>query len=228
MFLSFNTTFLSLIGGVMPTIFWLWFWLQEDKLHPEPKSRIFKVFLLGMLSVFMVLPIEQFIFQKLNEISYLTLILWASTEELFKYLVCYFSAIRAQDNNEPIDPVIYMITVALGFSALENSLFLSNLINIGAFTQSIITGNSRFIGATLVHIASSASIGVLMGLSFYKKSSTKIIFLLTGFGISIVLHTLFNSLIINSEGNVFLIFAGFWMLIILLIVLIEKIKSIKS
>ena len=71
--------------------------------------------------------------------------------------------------DEPIDAVIYMITVALGFSALENALFLSNLISTSSFAQSIITGNSRFLGATLLHVASSAAVGVMIGLSYYKN-----------------------------------------------------------
>ena len=37
------------IGGMLPALFWLWFWLQEDKLHPEPRSRIMLAFLGGMV-----------------------------------------------------------------------------------------------------------------------------------------------------------------------------------
>ncbi len=94
--------------------------------------------------------------------------------------------------------------------------------------QGIVTGNSRFLGATLLHTASSAAIGVMMGLSYYKKLKIKRFFLLTGILISITLHTIFNLLIINLEKDLFFIFAGVWILIILLIVIIEKVKKIKS
>lgn len=211
----------------MPALLWLWFWLKEDRLHPEPRVRIMVAFLSGMAVVFLVLPLEKFIFTTFPSISIITVILWASVEEIFKYVVAYFSALRNKEMDEPIDAVIYMITVALGFSALENALFLSNLISTSSFAQSIITGNSRFLGATLLHVASSAAVGVMIGLSYYKKPLTKKFFLYTGLGVSIVLHTIFNLFIIKLENDLFFVFAGVWVLIVLLLVLIEKVKNVK-
>lgn len=226
---SFNTIFLSLMGGVMPALLWLWFWLKEDRLHPEPKARIMLVFLAGMVSVFFVLPLEKFIFTAIfSSISIATVILWAGTEELFKYIASYWTALKGKDLDEPIDAIIYMITAALGFSALENALFLSNLIDVGLFSQTLLTGNSRFIGATLLHTASSASIGVMIGLSYYKKPWVKKIFLFTGIASAIVLHTVFNLFIIKFQKDMFLVFTGVWILIIFLIVLIEKVKKTTS
>ncbi len=225
---SFNTIFLSLLGGVLPALLWLWFWLKEDRLHPEPKIRVIAVFLVGMVSVFIVLPIEKFIFSAtLSGISMVTVLLWAGTEEIAKYIGAYFTALKNKVVDEPIDAVIYMITAALGFSAIENALFIFNLIDGGLFSQSIITGNSRFLGATLLHVASSAAIGVMVGLAYYKKPWVKKLFLLVGIGISILLHTIFNLLIIKLENDLFFIFAGVWVLIILLIVLIEKVKKVR-
>jgi len=225
---SFNTILFSLLGGVLPALLWLWFWLKEDRLHPEPKLRVIAVFLVGMVMVFIALPIEKFIYgATLSSISIITIILWASTEEIIKYIGAYLTALKNKVFDEPIDAVIYMITAALGFSAIENALFIFNLVDSGMFSQSIITGNSRFLGATLLHVASSASIGVMIGLSFYRKPWVKKLFLITGIGISILLHTVFNLLIIRLENNLFFIFAGVWVLIIFLIVLIEKIKKVQ-
>lgn len=224
---SFNTIFFSLIGGILPALLWLWFWLKEDRLHPEPKSRIIIVFLIGMASVFLVLPLEKFVFLATSSsISLFTIFIWASIEEITKYVVAHFSALRKKVVDEPIDAIIYMITIALGFSALENALFLFNIIDNGFLAQSVITGNSRFLGATLLHVASSAAIGVMIGLSFYSKPFIKKLFLLIGICVSILLHTTFNLLIIKLENDLFFIFAGIWVLIVLLLVLIEKIKKI--
>jgi RsiW-degrading membrane proteinase PrsW (M82 family) len=226
---SFNAIFLSLLGGVLPALLWLWFWLKEDKLHPEPKSRILLVFIGGMASVFIVLPLEKFVFTAvLSSISILTVFLWAGIEEISKFITAYFTALRNKVVDEPIDAVIYMITAALGFSALENTLFIFNLVDKGDFIQSIMTGNSRFLGATLLHVASSAAIGVMVGLSYYKKPLAKKIFLFTGIVLSILLHTIFNLLIIKFENDLFFVFSGVWILIVLLIVLIEKVKKVDS
>lgn len=224
---SYSTILFSLLGGVLPALVWLWFWLKEDRLHPEPKARLALVFLVGMISVFIVLPIEKMIFNAtLSSISFLTVFLWAGTEEIVKYAGAYISALRRKETDEPIDAVMYMITAALGFSALENTLFLFNMIDTGLFSQSIITGNSRFLGATLLHVASSAAIGAMIGLSFYKGPVARKFFLFTGIALSIVLHTVFNLLIIKLEQDLFFVFAGVWVLIILLLVLIEKIKKV--
>ncbi|MBN2094036.1 MAG: PrsW family intramembrane metalloprotease [Candidatus Zambryskibacteria bacterium] len=225
---SLNTILLSLVGGVLPALIWLWFWLKEDCLHPEPKSRIIIAFLGGMAAVFVVLPIEKFIFSNsLTGITITTVFMWAGIEEIVKYLSAYFTSLRNKEMNEPVDAIIYMITVALGFSALENSLFIFNLIDSGSFLQSVTTGNSRFLGATLLHVASSAIIGIMIGLSYYKKYLTKRTFLLTGIVLSILLHTLFNLLIIKASNNLFLVFSGVWILIVLIIVLFEKVKKIR-
>jgi len=233
----FNTIFLSLLGGILPALLWLWFWRKEDKRQPEPKSRIALSFISGMLAVWPAIWLEKFLcIHTAPEVclgsvtpGLLLIILWAITEEAFKFIAAYFSSFwKNRYNNEPIDAVIYMITAALGFSALENALFISNLIDVGLFSQSIITGNSRFLGATLLHVASSAAIGVMIGLSYYKKPLVKKIFLFTGIGISVLLHTIFNLLIIKLENDLFFVFAGIWVLIVLLIVLIEKVKKVNS
>ncbi len=224
-----NIVLLSFIGGVLPAIFWLFFWLREDRLHPEPRLRVTLVFILGMISVFFVLPIEKFIFSiALSSITFVTILAWAGTEEIFKYISAFFGAMKSKEMDEPIDAVIYMITAALGFSALENALFLSNLIKLGMLPQSIITGNSRFLGATLLHVASSASIGIMMGLSFYKTRKAKILFTFLGLCIGILLHTIFNLLIIKLESQIFFVFSGVWVVIVILLVLIEKIKTIRK
>ena len=46
-----NIIFLSLIGGILPALFWLYFWLREDKLKPEPRSLIMLSFFGGMAAV---------------------------------------------------------------------------------------------------------------------------------------------------------------------------------
>jgi len=222
----------SLMGGILPALLWLWFWLKEDRLHPEPKSRIALLFLMGMVSVFLVLPIEKLIYSFFSgnsptNIALLTVVLWAATEEVFKFLAAYFGALKTKIVDEPIDAVIYMITTALGFSALENALFLSNLLDTGLISQTIITGNSRFLGATLLHTACSAAVGVLIGLAYYKKPLAKRIFLFTGLAFGIILHSVFNLLIIKLENETFFVFAGVWVLIISLIVLIEKVKVVR-
>lgn len=238
-----NTLLISLLIGFIPALIWLFYWLQEDKKHPEPGFRIFSTFIYGMLAVPFVLPFQilintyllqnqaiEIVFQSRYFVALSTLIIWAAFEELFKYIAAYRAGISKRDNDEPIDPVIYMITAALGFSALENTLFVfKTIMDINTLTpisDGIITGNFRFIGATLLHVASSAVIGMFMAFSYYKKEIIKFEYLVAGFILSVALHTMFNSFIIRAENFTLIGFIAVWMTVVAIIILLEKIKKI--
>lgn len=234
-----NTILISLLIGFIPALIWLFYWLQEDKKHPEPGFRIFSAFIYGMLAVPFALAFQalintmllqnqqiEIVFQTKYIVALSTLIIWATFEELFKYIAAYRAGISKRDNDEPIDPVIYMITAALGFSALENTLFVFAPLLEGFTTTALITGNFRFIGATLLHVASSAIIGMFMAFSYYKKEVIKFEYLIVGFILSIALHTMFNSFIIRAENFTLIGFITVWIVIIGVIILLEKIKKI--
>ena len=221
-------TLLSFLGGILPAIIWLWFWLKEDQLHPEPKKYILLTFLVGMVTAIFVIPIEKFIMENTIHYSLISLILLSFTEEISKYIFAYFTALRKKFTDEPIDAVIYMITIALGFAALENVLYLLSIFQEEGIAQGILMSNMRFIGSTVLHTASSGIIGVAIALSFYKTNSIKRIYLLIGIILSVVLHTAFNFFIINSNGgNILNVFVAVWIVVIFLLLFFEKIKKIK-
>lgn len=225
--ISGETILYALLGGIIPAILWLWFWRKEDRLHPEPRRLILLAFIMGMIAIPFVIPIEKYTATIFS--GGLLILAWASIEEILKYVFAYFSVLRNKEMNEPIDEVIYMITVALGFAALENALFLIEPLSGGRFIESIVTGNFRFFGATLLHVLSSATIGVFMAFAFYKSRTKKLIYTGIGIILAILLHTLFNFSIINSnETNILLVFAFVWAGIIVLLLLLERIKSITN
>ena len=217
---------LAFLAGFLPAIFWLVFWLKEDA-HPEPKWLIFLTFMLGMAAVPAVIPFEKGIL-KLFAGGPLLIIGWAFIEEVFKFIAASI-ALRRREDDEPVDPLIYLITAALGFAALENTFFLFNpLLNEG-FIGAMITGNMRFIGATILHTISSGLIGLLMGLSFYRNSKKKKTYFFTGFLGATSLHALFNFLIIQGKGETIIaVFAGVWILAIILLLMFEVLKKIKK
>lgn len=225
--ISFQTLLFALFGGIVPALLWLWFWLKEDKERPEPRGLIVLTFIAGMAAVLLVLPIERFFDVRFSGIF--VIILWAATEEIFKFGGAYFVVLRRKEMDEPIDAVIYMITVALGFAALENTLFLLNPLIDGDFVKTIINGNLRFLGATLLHTLSSAMIGVMIALSFYRRKTLKKMYVLFGLILAIALHSLFNFFIMKESGGKMLtVFFFVWIGIIILILFFEKIKKIKK
>jgi protease PrsW len=220
--------FYAFLSGLLPALLWLWFFLHEDKKRPEPRSLILLTFIAGMIAVIFVLPIERFFYGIFNTIDTKLLITWATTEEVFKYIAAAIVVLWRKAVDEPIDAMIYMITVALGFAALETTLFLFDPISKGQITESIVTGNLRFLGASLLHVLSSSMVGAALALSFYRKSQYKRMYLLAGLILAIVLHTAFNLLILESTENTIVYVFGFvWLGIIAVLILFEKIKHIK-
>lgn len=217
---------LAFILGLIPALIWLWFWLKEDS-HPEPAKMVTLSFLGGMLAVLFVLPIQKFTYIHLGGEGTLSFSLFAAIEEITKFVFVYFVALRNKATDEPVDDIIYLIISALGFVTFENTLFLIDPIQSGNFVNTIINGNLRFIGASLLHIMSSATIGIFMGLSFYKSHLEKVFYLLAGIIMAIVLHTSFNLFIINrASGDIFFIFGMVWIGIIVILLMFEKVKSI--
>jgi RsiW-degrading membrane proteinase PrsW (M82 family) len=216
----------AILAGVLPSLLWLWFWLREDNLHPEPRSLIAITFISGCLSIIIAVVLEQFSsnFVSSDNAKYLT---WAFIEEVVKYLAFAIVILHSRYLDEPIDAIIYCITVALGFAAIENTLFiLSPLVN-GEIAKSIVTGSLRFIGSSLVHVVSSAFIGFMIGISFYKSNLLKMISTVFGIIIATLLHTSFNLAIISASSvSALKIFGWVWCAVIILIILFEEIKAI--
>lgn len=228
----------AIAGGVLPALAWLWFWRREDSKHPEPRRLIALAFFAGIVTVAVVIPIEQFVAPYLSAAqgawfaflpaSTLVFTAWSAIEELCKYLAARWSVLRRREDDEPIDPVIYMVTVALGFAAAENTLFLLSPLAGANLLQTIQTGDLRFVGATLLHVLSSSVIGVALGLSFYKRKRDRRRYVAGGVILAILLHSLFNFLILNTpETNLLRTFGLVWIGLVALLGVLEFVKRIR-
>lgn len=236
--------FYAFIGGVLPALVWLWFWLKEDKKNPEPNKMIALTFVIGGLSVFLAFWLQSIGTNLLSQnpknliaeanlswvfflFSFPFFVLMAFAEELAKFIAVWFTALKSRFNDEPIDAMVYMITGALGFVAFENSLFiLSSILQDDHHLNFIATGNLRFIGASVVHIVSSAIIGAAISLSYYSKDKIKVLNLTLGFILAVLLHALFNFLIITEiEIGILGIFALWWVIAIVVMLMFEKVKN---
>jgi RsiW-degrading membrane proteinase PrsW (M82 family) len=220
---SLKVGVISLLGGLVPALLWLWFWLREDDKKPEPRGLLLLTFIIGMVAVFIVLPIERLFGDIVHNEKILTII-WAIIEEVLKFVAILFIALKSRDADEPIDFAIYMMTGALGFAALENALFLIDPVTLGNATVSLLTGNFRFLGAMLLHTISSGIIGISMGLAFYYGKLLKTSFVVIGLIGAITLHSIFNFLIINSDKGLFSVFSLLWGVAIIVLLVFEQLR----
>ncbi len=228
-----SDVFWALVGGLLPALLWLWFWLKEDA-HPEPRRVLILTFIGGMMMAVVALFLEQFAHFAISSFAFspawasiILLFIWAGIEESAKYAAARRIALRLPCFDEPVDALVYLITAALGFAALENILFLLKVFGAQGAIFGLITGNLRFLGATLLHVVTSATVGASIAFSFFHREKL-LRNVLGGLLLATVLHIAFNFFIIRSEGdNLFAIFVPLWLAVIVLIIIFEKIKNLK-
>lgn len=216
----------AFVGGVMPTFFWLWFWLRAD-VRPEPRGLLTLAFIAGALAVPLVIPLQSIAFEYLADSSVIH-ITTALLEELLKFLVIAVLVMVARRHvNEPTDYGVYLITGALGFAALENMLFLINPINDGNVALSLFAGNLRFLGATLLHAVTAAVIGISMGVAFYKPWYVRKFFAFLGIIAGTTLHALFNFFIIDaSDAHIIATIGLLWVIGIFVLYIFRKLGQL--
>lgn len=190
----------ALLGGLLPALVWLYLMLKEDRRCPEPKRLIALAFIAGMCAVPLALPLEQYARAHLST-NFSVLTAWAAIEELLKYAMAAGFVLWRHWVDEAPDYVIYLVTVALGFAAAENALFLLAPISAGHIAGSVFTADLRFLGSSLLHVIASAVIGFSLALSALKHHAYRLTLGLLGVILAIALHAAFNLLIIREGGS---------------------------
>lgn len=224
MLLPVDTLIYAFVGGLLPAMVWLYFLLKEDRRCPEPRWMISLAFFAGALAVPLVLPLERLAALFLPT-GIPVIVAWSVIEEVMKYLLAAVVVLWRPAVNESIDFVMYMITVALGFAALENMLFLVAPFAGGNIMEGFLTGNLRFIGSTLLHVIASATIGFALAFSFRAPALVRALAAATGLILAIGLHALFNFLIItNSSSYTLFAFLLVWSGAVVLFALFELLK----
>lgn len=245
---SINPFLIAFAGGILPALVWLWFWLHQDRENPEPRGLITLSFVAGMAVVFFVLPVQKLIVILMpfimDGVDFLTTkfalippleetvqaVLWSFTEEFGVFATVFLVAYHTRHFNEPVDAIMYLITAALGFAAMENTLYILKDLSSGSGLLALFDSNFRFIGATTLHIVSAAILGVAFAFAFYSKFWIQFIAGLVGITLATLLHAYFNLSIMNAYGtfSTLAVFAPFWGAIIGIIILIEVVKHIKK
>ena len=230
--MTLTTLGYAFLGGLLPSLIWLYFLLKEDASHPEPKRLIVFTFIAGMAAVPLAIPFEQWSCANLNallgcreDFNAPILISWALIEEVLKYTLAAVFILWRRAVDEAPDYVIYMITIALGFAAAENMLFLLTPLLDGQFALSLLTGNVRFLGSTLLHVIASAAIGFSLAFSTAYRPAGRTAAAAVGLILAIALHTAFNMLIINQGTSTTLAaFFLIWMVAVIFFAAFEVLK----
>lgn len=224
---------LAMILGLLPALIWIFFYLQEDP-HPEPRRMIIVTFIVGAMMAIPVIILQLLTQDTLNYFGITSIIIsiiaLAFIEEIFKFIAAFWVTYKNPDFDEPIDAMVYIITAALGFATVENVLIMGNIFSLAttaSLTASLSTAFStvalRFIGATLLHTLASGLVGYYWAKGIIKKSRFYFVY---GLFWAVLIHSVFNYLIIKFQSVNFLIPSLFLILgAIFVIVDFEKLRK---
>lgn len=236
---------LPIIFGLAPSFVWLLFYLRKDK-HPEPNRMVLKIFGMGMMitvaaafvefyiektadigmTIAQNSPLLSSIYPAIYSFSFIFIIMASAfVEEFGKYLVVKEAVLNDPAYDEPVDAMLYMVIVALGFAAVENILILLSLSNFFDEKTMYIIG-FRFLGATFLHALCSATVGYYLALSIFEKNKRSLLLLL-GLTLGTLLHGAYNLSIIKAGENPNYIFFTATILIYLALFVSVSFRKIK-
>ncbi|MFO0702418.1 MAG: PrsW family intramembrane metalloprotease [Candidatus Andersenbacteria bacterium] len=213
--------------ATLPSLFWFWWYVRQDRANPEPRRFLWRVFLLGALvtvpSLFLEFTVALFFPYTAPGLTPTTitgaLLIVAPIEELGKFLVVWAGVYRNRVFNERLDGVIYAVVAALGFATVENVLVV---ISSGASILPL-----RLVTATLLHALASGIAGYFVGLAKFAGDARRARRLVAqGLAIAIVLHGLYDFIAI-SDSDVKLILLLVLMLLMFL-VLDASVRHLKA
>jgi RsiW-degrading membrane proteinase PrsW (M82 family) len=191
--------------SLAPGIFWLWFFYKKDKLKPEPKILVVRMFFLGMFSLVPSALAEY----PLRGMSLLQVVIAAPLiEECFKFLIVRSTIYRNNVFSRPMDGIIYAVAVALGFASSENALYivtsyLAPQIALGMSDPLFGLGfvwKLYLIRAFLTvpgHAIWSSMWGYALGLAKVIETGNRWRLIAKGLFLAVVLHSVFNYLVLN-------------------------------
>jgi RsiW-degrading membrane proteinase PrsW (M82 family) len=181
----------ALIMAAVPAALWLAFFYLFDRHEPEPKQLVAGVCVLGAL---IAAPLADFALQvlapevalaehgvspfSLDRVVYAIFVVGLS-QELCKYIAVRYSIYLSPEFDEPMDGVVYMMSVGTGFAVWVNYHRLSSqaqqiFLSAGA-AQTVIT--------TLAHASFAGVLGYVLGRAKFTRRSAPVRGILLFFGL---------------------------------------------
>ena len=206
----------TLLITILPSLLIVTFFVKSDR-FPEPTNQIIKIFIYGILICFPAFFLNSALIDVYSSTgisdglisSFLSA---APVEEVLKFTVLYSLVYKMKDFNEPIDGVVYGVTVSLGFATLEN-IYYVYFLNDYFDTSSQSLAMLRSFSAIPAHGVFGAIMGYFfMKYSFISKQNNLALCMI----VPILLHGSYN------------FFAHSYFIVSLLIVIISWIVVLRS
>lgn len=181
-----------------------------DRHDREPIKILFKVFLMGILSVLPTIIIENIlssfnIFSGIFRVAYTAFIVAGFTEEYFKRLVVIKTVYFNPVFNEKLDGIVYCVMSAIGFATIENIMYVvfrfSDVESIGLYRAILSVPAHMLFAVTMGYYLSMAkfSPSPVQSNYYYKKSLT----------VPMILHGIFDFILMSEIKLLMMLFIPF-------------------
>ncbi len=183
-----------LVLGFAPALFWLWYFYIKDRYDPEPRAWILKIFLLGMASTIPIALVEGLIGLVFPSELVLAVVVAPIVEEVGKFLVVYLFVFHRPVFDEPIDGIVYAVTAALGFAALENFVYI-----LAAYSETLLLPLELSVVRAVLSVPGHALMSTMWGFALGQSLVTPLPsarrLVVNGILLAIALHAAFNLLV---------------------------------
>lgn len=183
---------LGLLMSATPAVLWLGFFHRMDRFEPEPKAKLFGVFILGALAAAGVavpflenfFAIDTWLYDSFATQLVGGILLVGFVEEGLVYLVVRYGIYADPEFDERVDGVIYAVAAGLGLATVLN---FSYVLEHGGVDLGI--GSVRVVVTALAHASFAGILGYFLGQARFEK--TPIWYLPAGLTLTAVLNGLF-------------------------------------
>jgi protease PrsW len=182
--------------SLAPVALLFWFFYVRDKYEKEPPALLVRLFAFGAFSVlpaiafslllgrFTALYLIPGTFNYLLIENYLVI---GFIEEMVKLYVVVAVAYGHPAYNEPYDGIIYAVTAALGFAAVENIMYV--------YQGGLAVGVARMLLAVPAHALFGSFMGHYLSRSKFSSSGRSSGFMYLALIVPALLHGTYNSLL---------------------------------
>ena len=204
----------TLLITILPSLLIVLFFVKSDR-FPEPTSQIIKIFMYGILLCIPAFYIntaldEIYANTNISEALIRSFLSAAPVEEVLKFTVLYSLVYKMKDFNEPIDGIVYGVSVSLGFATLENIYYVYVLSDyFGTPSQGLAI--LRSFSAIPAHGIFGATMGYFfMKYTFIKKENNLALCMI----VPILLHGAYNYFASSIFIISLLIVIGSWIILL--------------
>ena len=162
----------GLFMAIVPALIWLFAFLQQDRLEPEPKRYVFGVFILGaLLAQAIGQPLIRDLFGIQNWASGNALInilaaifIAGFIQEFLKYAAVRYTVFYSGEFDERVDGIIYGAAAGLGYATMLNVQYI---ISNGGVDLGI--GVMRVATTALAQASFAGVVGYFLGIAKFER-----------------------------------------------------------